>query len=110
MQCFFRVGVTWENAERGCAGGRSSLPWRWRRAADGFAEGLPNHGGCKPLACRNVALTPENTAAWQREIERTTRRLATRPTLPPLLRHRLEARRTEITAFLLENTTTRESA
>ena len=22
------------------------------------SEGLPDHGGCKPLACRNVALTP----------------------------------------------------
>ncbi len=74
------------------------------------SEGLPDHGGCKPLACRNVALTPENTAAWQREIDRITRRLATRPALPPLLRHRLEARRTEITAFLLENSTTGESA
>ncbi|MEW1725135.1 hypothetical protein [Streptomyces sp. NPDC093109] len=80
------------------------------RARHRRSEGLPDHGGCKPLACRNVALTPENTAAWQREIDRITRRLATRPTLPPLLRHRLEARRTEITAFLLENTTTRQSA
>ncbi|WP_034087299.1 hypothetical protein [Streptacidiphilus albus] len=80
------------------------------RARHRRSEGLPDHGGCKPLACRNVALTPENTAAWQREIDRITRRLATRPTLPPLLRHRLEARRTEITAFLTENTTTQESA
>jgi hypothetical protein len=75
------------------------------------SEQLPDHGGCKPLACRNVALTPANTAAWQREIDRIDRRLASRPALPPLLRHRLEARRAEITAFLLENnTTTRESA
>ncbi|MFJ2590652.1 hypothetical protein [Streptomyces sp. NPDC087538] len=80
------------------------------RARRGRTEGLPDHGGCKPLACRNVALTPENTAAWQREIDRITRRLASRPTLPPLLRHRLESRRAEIAAFLLENTTGLESA
>lgn len=80
------------------------------RARRGRTEGLPDHGGCKPLACRNVALTPENTAAWQREVDRITHRLASRPTLPPLLRHRLESRRAEITAFLLENTTARESA
>ena len=74
------------------------------------SEGLPDHGGCKPLACRNVALTPVNTAAWQREIDRIGRRLASRPALPPLLRHRLEARRAEITAFLSQNTTNRASA
>ncbi len=34
-------------------------------ARHGRGEGLPDHGGCKPLACRNVALTAENTAAWQ---------------------------------------------
>lgn len=64
------------------------------------SEGLPDHGGCKPLACHNVALTPGNVAAWHTEIDKITERLATRPPLPPFLRHRLEARRTEITAFL----------
>lgn len=80
------------------------------KARHGRGEGLPDHGGCKPLACRNVALTPENTAAWQREIDRIGRRLASRPLLPPLLRHRLEARRAEIVAFLARTTTTQESA
>lgn len=46
-------------------------------------EGLPDHGGCKPLACRNVALTPENTTAWKREIDRIDHRLTSRPPLPP---------------------------
>lgn len=64
------------------------------------SEGLPDHGGCKPLACRNVALAPDNIAAWHREIDKITGRLAARPPLPPLLRRRLEDRRTEITAFL----------
>lgn len=80
------------------------------KARHGRGEGLPDHGGCKPLACHNVALTPENTAAWQREIDRIDRRLASRPLLPPLLRHRLEARRAEISAFLTRTTTTAESA
>jgi hypothetical protein len=74
------------------------------------SEQLPDHGGCKPLACRNVALTPANTAAWQREIDRITRRLAARPALPPLLRHRLEARQAEIIAFLSQNSINRTSA
>jgi integrase len=64
------------------------------------SEGLPDHGGCKPLACRNVALTPGNVASWHGEIDKITERLAARPPLPPLLRRRLEDRRTEITAFL----------
>ncbi|MGW7200262.1 hypothetical protein [Streptomyces chryseus] len=76
------------------------------KARNRRSEGLPDHGGCKPLACRNVALTPENTAAWQHEINRLNQRLATRPPLPPLLHHRLEARRDEITAFLQRNHTT----
>lgn len=63
-------------------------------------EGLPDHGGCKPLACRNVALSPDNIAAWNREIDKIAERLAARPPLPPLLRRRLEDRRAEITAFL----------
>lgn len=74
------------------------------KARHGRGEGLPDHGECKPLACRNVALTSGNIAAWQREIDRISRRLASRPPLPPLLRHRLEARRAEITAFLARNT------
>lgn len=64
------------------------------------SEGLPDHGGCKPLACHNVALSPDNIAAWTSEVDKITERLAGRPPLPPLLRRRLEGRRTEIAAFL----------
>ncbi|MGQ4406647.1 hypothetical protein ACN6K4_001989 [Streptomyces hayashii] len=46
------------------------------KARRGSSEGLPSHGGRLPLACRNVALTPENTAAWQREVARIDKRLA----------------------------------
>ncbi|MED7828580.1 hypothetical protein VXC91_43765, partial [Streptomyces chiangmaiensis] len=66
------------------------------KARRGNSEGLPSHGGCLPLACRNVALTPENTAAWQREITRIDKRLASRPTLAPRLDTLLRSRRTEM--------------
>ncbi|MFE9121470.1 hypothetical protein [Streptomyces sp. NPDC007172] len=55
------------------------------------------------MACRNVALTAENTAAWQREIARIDKRLASRPTLAPRLRQRLQHRRAEVVEFLTAN-------
>ncbi|MER5618539.1 hypothetical protein [Streptomyces sp. NPDC002215] len=73
------------------------------KARRGNSEGLSSHGGCLPLACRNVTLTPENTAAWQREIARIDKRIASRPTLPPRLRQLLESRRAEIAEFLGAN-------
>ncbi|MFF1463390.1 hypothetical protein [Streptomyces sp. NPDC058330] len=74
------------------------------KARRGRSEGLPDHGACRPLSCRNVALTPANIAAWLKEIHRIERRLKTRRIMPPLLRHRLIERRDEIVAFLARNT------
>ncbi|MFF1691985.1 MULTISPECIES: hypothetical protein [unclassified Streptomyces] len=73
------------------------------KARRGNSEGLPSHGGCLPLACRNVTLTPENIIAWQREIVRIDGRITSRPTLPPRLRQLLESRRAEIVEFLTAN-------
>jgi integrase len=73
------------------------------KARRGNSEGLPSHGGCLPLSCRNVALTPENITAWQREIIRIDKRIASRPSLPPRLRQLLENRRAEIVEFLTAN-------
>ncbi|MEU7354305.1 hypothetical protein ABZ663_28615 [Streptomyces albidoflavus] len=73
------------------------------KARLGNSEDLPFHGGCLPLACRNVTLTPENVAAWQRVITRIDKRLASRPLLAPRLRHRLQNRRTEVVEFLTSN-------
>jgi integrase len=80
------------------------------RARRGRSEGLPDHGECQPLACRNVALTSSNTQAWRSELDRIDQRLAARPPLPPLMQHRLESRRAEITTFLSRNTSTPETA
>ncbi|MFI6688747.1 hypothetical protein [Streptomyces sp. NPDC050485] len=73
------------------------------KARRGNSEGLPSHGGCLPLACRNVALTPENVAVWQREVARIDRRLASRPTLAPRLRQLQKNRRAEVVEFLTSN-------
>lgn len=66
-------------------------------------EGLPDHGGCKPLACRNVALTSSNADAWKRELGDIEAQLGNRTALPPLLHHRLAARHAEISRFLNQN-------
>ncbi|MGW0577700.1 hypothetical protein ACWD25_17390 [Streptomyces sp. NPDC002920] len=73
------------------------------KAQRGNSEGLPSHGGCMPLACQNVTLTPQNIAAWQREITRIDNRFASRPTLPPLRRQLLQNRRAEVVEFLTAN-------
>ncbi|MFD0008238.1 hypothetical protein ACFVJ4_38450 [Streptomyces sp. NPDC127178] len=73
------------------------------KARQGNSEGLPSHGGCLPLACRNVTLTPENVAAWQRDVGRIDKRLASRPSLAPRLRQLLQNRRAEVVQFLTSN-------
>ncbi|MFE6065355.1 hypothetical protein [Streptomyces sp. NPDC056525] len=70
------------------------------KARRGRSEGLPEHGACQPLACRNVAMTPANADAWRREVDRIEQRLTARPPLPPLIEQRLRARSDEIRDFL----------
>ncbi|MEV7069182.1 hypothetical protein AB0N97_41505, partial [Streptomyces collinus] len=70
------------------------------RARQGAFEGLGDHPQCQPLACRNVALTRENTDAWRGEIELVDQRLTRRPPLPPLLQNRLLRRKHQIEDFL----------
>jgi hypothetical protein len=63
----------------------------------------PNHpdlATCRPLDCRNVALTPENLAAWKAETERITAHLQQRPAPPPLLQHQLQQRRDHLAVFV----------
>jgi hypothetical protein len=60
----------------------------------------PDLGNCKPLRCRNVALTPANRAALTDELAAIDADLAATPPLPPFLRHKLCERRDAIAAFL----------
>jgi hypothetical protein len=60
----------------------------------------PDLDNCKPLACRNVALTPENLTAWRDELKTIDADLAARPLLPPLLQAQLEQRRDDVRAYL----------
>lgn len=60
----------------------------------------PAASRCQPLDCRNTALTVDNRDALRDEAGRIDIELADRPTLPPLLLHRLTARRDKISNFL----------
>jgi integrase len=75
-----------------------------RPTTDTAGNVLPELGDCKPLACRNVALTSDNVAAWRAELDDISHQLSRRPRLPPLLEHRLDQRRQAITVFLNRHT------
>jgi integrase len=60
----------------------------------------PSLGSCRPLECRNTALTIDNKSALSQEAAEITRQLAGRPLLPPLLQARLATRQDQIGAFL----------
>ncbi|NGY65084.1 hypothetical protein G7043_39845 [Lentzea sp. NEAU-D13] len=60
----------------------------------------PVLGDCRPLECANVALTATNTSALRTELDHVDHELAARPSLPPLLTHRLRSRRDQIQQFL----------
>jgi hypothetical protein len=70
-----------------------------RSNGDGRGPSLPD---CKPLACRNVALTPANRAAWREQLARLDQALASAGVLAPYLRHRLTEQRDQIVRFLDE--------
>jgi hypothetical protein len=64
----------------------------------------PGLGDCRPLECGNVALTTDNITALRAEMDHITDQLALRPSLPPLLHHRLCGRHDQITQFLDRHT------
>jgi hypothetical protein len=72
---------------------------RARAGLNGQAA-TPDLGNCKPLDCRNVALTPDNLTAWRDELTLIDADLAARPLLPPLLQAQLERRRDDVRAHL----------
>lgn len=64
----------------------------------------PSLGNCRPLECANVALTVDNVTAFRVELDRIDHELGERPSLPPLLQHRLRSRRDQISHFLDRHT------
>lgn len=71
-----------------------------RQHRDSHGTTRPGLGDCRPLDCANVALTADNTAALGAERDRVDHELTIRPSLPPLLAHRLRSRRDQISHFL----------
>lgn len=67
---------------------------------DSSGQVLPELADCKPLTCRNVALTSENITAWRAESDKIDQHLARRPRLPPVLEQRLKQRQEQIQDFL----------
>jgi hypothetical protein len=54
----------------------------------------PSLGDCQPLACRNVALTTDNTTQWQHQLDRINIALDQTPdALAPYVRQRLNEQR-----------------
>ena len=68
----------------------------------GRVSTTPKTTDCKPLTCRNVALTADNIKALQDEITGIDNHLGHRPLLPPLLQVRLTDRRDSIAEFLAQ--------
>lgn len=66
-------------------------------------EPTPDPSHCKPLTCRNVALTSENFENWNHELAELEQRLKSPPPLPPALEARLRARQSEIIKFIDRN-------
>jgi len=60
----------------------------------------PGERDCKPLNCRNVALTSTNRQEWEQEIVRIDEQLRVRPKLPPALEARLRERQTMVRKLL----------
>jgi hypothetical protein len=58
---------------------------------------------CKPLACRNVALTTANLAAWREHLAQLNQALLSAEVLAPYLRHRLAEQRDQVARFVDEN-------
>lgn len=69
------------------------------RAADSDGE-RPDAGNCKPLRCRNVALTEENIAAWTKRLDRLDHQRANPDAFAPLVRARLQDQHDDIHDFL----------
>ncbi|MCX5613428.1 hypothetical protein OHB39_38880 [Streptomyces sp. NBC_00047] len=73
------------------------------RPAPGTSE-EPELGDCRPLACRNTALTPGNREAHARHLAVLDRALAQGDRLAPYIRHRFQQQRQDTSDFLTRHT------
>ena len=73
------------------------------RAGSSESDSSPDQSNCKPLTCRNVALTEDNIQSWREELNGLDAQLASRPSLPPALETRIRERRDQITQFLMKS-------
>ncbi len=79
-----------------------ALCWRPQGNGQGNRQG-PVLADCKPLACRNVALTTANLTAWREHLARLNQALSSAEVLAPYLRHRLAEQRDQVARFVDEN-------
>ncbi|MDX3538142.1 hypothetical protein PV721_28110 [Streptomyces sp. MB09-01] len=73
------------------------------RPAPGTSE-EPELGDCRPLACRNTALTPGNREAHARHLAVLDCALAQGDRLAPYIRHRFQQQRQDTSDFLTRHT------
>lgn len=71
-----------------------------RNKISGEAGTAPDLGDCKPLQCRNVAVTPANIAALRRHLGQLEANLQLGPVLAPYIFDRLQRQCGELTQFL----------
>lgn len=64
----------------------------------------PELGDCRPLACRNTALPPDNRDAHARHVADLDSALAQGDRLAPYIRHRLQQQRQDTVDFLTRHT------
>ena len=61
---------------------------------------LPDLANCRPLQCRNVALTADNLQALTRQLHQLDAHLASADLLAPFVAHRLTEQRRDLAALL----------
>lgn len=71
-----------------------------RKRTSGKAGTTPDLADCKPLRCRNVALTAANIAALRQHFAHVQQQLSRRAVLAPYLFDRLQRQHDELTQFL----------
>lgn len=70
------------------------------RAGVSDTESTPDLSNCKPLTCRNVALSPANREAWRNELQELNELLEQGHLLPPALEMRLRQRQEQVRRLL----------